>query len=115
MKKVIFCLSIFLLLLLPLSAQQNPSITIINNTGYTVYYIYFSPTTHDTWGPDRLADDQILHNGESVTLQLPYPLSVADRYDIMLEDLDEDTYSKFDVLVSANSRIEFVFDDIDWD
>ena len=115
MKKVVFCLILVLVLLPPLSAQENPSITIVNNTGYTVLFVYFSSVEADTWGPDRLAEDQVLLDGQSVTLRLPDPLHVANRYDIMLEDLDGDTYTKMNVTVSANSRIVFTFDDIDWE
>jgi len=94
-------------------AQSNPSITIVNNTGYTVYYVYISPTTHTSWGNDRLGSDQVLRNGNYVTLRLPYPLSEVSRYDIRLTDLDGDTYTRMNVLVTANARIVFTFDDID--
>jgi hypothetical protein len=104
-----------MLSLTALSAQQNPSITIVNDTGYTVYYVYISQITSDTWGVDRLDSDKILSDGESVTLPLPYPLNVVNRYDIQLEDLDGDTYTKMDVLVSPGARIVFTFDDIDFD
>ena len=92
---------------------DGPAITIENNTGYLVYFLYISPSTSDTWGEDRLASNQMLADKESVSLRLPYPLNVTDRYDIMLEDLDGDTYSKFDVRVTANGRIVFTFSDID--
>jgi len=94
-------------------SQQNPSITIVNNTGYTIWYVYISETTIDSWGQDRLADDEVLDNDASVSLQLPYPINVVNRYDIKLIDLDGDSYTKMDVLVSANSRIVFTFDDYD--
>ena len=92
---------------------NGPPITIVNNTGYTVYYLYISPTSDETWGRDRLAADQTLGNGQSVTVNLPHPLNVTNRYDIMLEDSDGDAYSKFNVTVTANSRIVFTFSDID--
>jgi hypothetical protein len=94
-------------------ADNASSITIINNTGYTGYYLYVSPTSSDSWGDDMLGSD-ILSNGDSVNVRLPVPLSTADRYDIRLEDSDGDDYTKFNVLISANSVIEFTFDDIDW-
>ena len=96
-------------------SNDGPPITIVNNTGYLVYFLYISPTTSDVWGEDRLASDQTLANGQSVSVNLPHPLNVTDRYDIMLEDLDGDTYSKYNVTVTANSRIVFTFDDIDID
>ena len=96
------------------TTNDGPPITIVNNTGYLVFFLFISPTTSDTWGRDRLASNQTLRNGQSVTVNLPFPLSVTNRYDIMLEDLDGDTYSKFDVTVSANQRIVFTFADFDY-
>lgn len=113
MRKIIFSFLFLLSFLTVLSAQETPSITIVNNTGFTIFFVYISPTGYDTWGPDRLADDQILSNGQSVSVQLPHQLNVVNRYNIMLEDSDGDTYTKINVLVSANSRIVFTFDDID--
>jgi hypothetical protein len=113
MKKAIFGFILLLSLLTALSAQQNPSITIVNNTGYTVYFVYISQTASTSWGEDRLDSTQVLSNGQSVSLQLPYPISVVNRYDIRLKDSDGDTYTKMNVLVSANSRIVFTFDDFD--
>jgi hypothetical protein len=93
---------------------NGPSINIVNNTGYTVYYIYISPTASDDWGDDRLASDQVLMNNRSVSLQLPHPINVVNRYDIRLKDSDGDTYTKMNVLVSANGSIVFTFDDFDY-
>ena len=115
MKKAVF-LTIFLMVFaMILPAQRNPSITIVNNTGYTIWYVYVSATTNDSWGNDFLDDDEILENGASVTVNLPNPINTVNRYDIRLEDSDGDTYSKMNVQVSANSRIVFTFDDFDED
>jgi hypothetical protein len=90
--------------------QQNRSITIVNNTGYTIFYAYISETTLTTWGPDRLRSDQVIRNGESVSLELPNPR--ISRYDIRLVDSDRDEYIKMDVNTSTNNRIVFSFSDI---
>ena len=93
------------------SGTQQTQLTIVNNTGYTIWYAYISPSTDNEWGPDRLAGDQIINNRESVTLNLLLP--VAERYDIMLEDSDGDTYTKGNLRITANTRIVFTFDDFD--
>jgi hypothetical protein len=111
MRKIALALPFLLIFLSALSAQQNPSITIVNNTGYTVWYVYISQTASDSWGSDRLSSNETLDNGQAVSLQLPYPISVVNRYDIKLEDSDGDSYTKMNVLVSANSRIVFTMDD----
>jgi hypothetical protein len=113
MKKVTFCFLLLMACLIALPAQQNPSITIVNNTGYTVFYVYISSTASTNWGSDRLASNQVLRHGQSVSLELPHPINVVNRYDIRLIDLDGDSYTKWNVLVSANSRIVFTFDDFD--
>ncbi|MDR0313143.1 MAG: serine protease [Treponema sp.] len=92
---------------------DGPLITIVNNTGYEVWYVYISPTTSEYWGQDRLQSNQVLPNGQSVSLSLPHPLSVTDRYDIRLKDLDGDTYTKFNVTVTANGQVVFTFSDFD--
>jgi len=90
-----------------------PSITIVNNTGYTIYYVYIKTTASGNWGEDRLAIDQRLDNGQSVTLHLDNTFTTGRQYDIRLKDSDDDTYTKMNVTVAANSRIEFTFSDLD--
>ena len=92
---------------------DGPPITIVNNTGYTVWYVYISSTESDVWGRDRLAAQQTLPSGESVILNLPFPLNVVNHYDIRLVDLDGDSYIKMNELVNANSRIVFTMNDFD--
>jgi len=92
---------------------DGPPITIVNNTGYTIWEVYISSTASETWGSDRLGAEEVISNGGSVSLQLPYLINVVNRYDIMLVDSDGDSYTKADVLVSANAKIVFTFDDFD--
>ena len=91
----------------------NPALTIVNNTGYVVWYLHISPVTQSTWGKDWLEPDQMLHNGQAVTVKLPYPLSVHTQYDILLEDSDGDTYSKYNVTITNGGVLMFTFNDID--
>jgi len=112
MKKLMFSLLFLVFLGGFLSAQQLPKITIVNNTGYTVYYVYASPSDDDDWGEDLLGD-KILRNGQSTEITLKLPLNAKSVYDILLEDEDEDTYSKFNVRITNNMRVEFTFDDFD--
>jgi len=93
------------------SGTQPAQITIVNNTGYTIWYVYISPSTESNWGSDRLGSNQTIRNGQSVTLNLPDP--TVTQYDIRIKDSDGDTYTKKNVRVTANSRIVFTFDDFD--
>ena len=93
-------------------SQQNPVITIVNNTGYTVNYIFFSETTSGSWGQNRLRSDQVIRNNESVSLQLPHPINRVNQYDFRLVDSDGDEYIKMNVSISVNNIIEFEMSDI---
>jgi hypothetical protein len=95
--------------------ENMPTVMIVNNTGYTVWYVRVSQTASNKWGPDQLASDQALRSGNTFLCRLPYPLDVVNRYDIQMEDSDGDTYTKWDVLVNPNSRIVFTISDFDTD
>ena len=113
MKKImVFC--VFLVFAaFSIAAQSLPSITIVNNTGYTIFYVYISPSDDEEWGEDLLDSEEILNDGETFTCKLPQPLNKVKAYDIKLEDEDGDTYTKWRVSVATNSRIVFTFEDID--
>jgi hypothetical protein len=111
MKKFLIPAALLCLGVLQAAAQENPSVTIVNNTGYTVYYLYISQTSTDDWEEDVLGDDVLL-NGQSVNVKLAVPLTVTNRYDIKLQDSDGDTYIKWDVPISNNDRVIFTMSDI---
>ncbi|GHT80634.1 hypothetical protein FACS1894130_12080 [Spirochaetia bacterium] len=112
MKKIGLTLAFLLTLTGILLAQSSPRVTIVNNTGFTIYYIYISQTAADEWEEDVL-DDDVLLDGDSITVTLAYPLTVTNRYDIMLEDEDGDTYTKWDILITPDARIIFTIKDLD--
>jgi len=93
-------------------SSQNPSITIVNNTGYTVNYVSISETTSDMWGQNKLKSDERINDGQSVSLPLPNPINRVDKYDIRLLDSDGDEYTKYNLTVSNNSRIVFTEADL---
>jgi len=98
----------------PAVTQEPPRVTIVNNTGYTVYYVNISPTDATDWQDDVMGKEVLL-NDRSVTVKLADPLHIANRYDIMLTDEDGDTYTKWNVLIGQNSSIVFTLADIDID
>jgi len=95
------------------ATDNRPTITIVNRTGYTIWYVYVSSSTSNNWGDDILYSDQVLTNGQSINVILGQPLNVTNRYDIRIIDLDGDSYTKWNVLVSNNATITFTFDDFD--
>ena len=115
MKKIITCILFLFFAVFAANAQDRSYIHIVNNTGYEIYFVFMSSSYENSWGPDLLAEDQTLQNGETFTYQLPYFLRDVEIYDILLEDLDGDTYTKWGVAVTANAIIIFTIDDIDFD
>ena len=91
-------------------AQTGQTMTIVNRTGYTVYYVYVSPRASDTWGADLLGRD-VLRDGQSVRVPLPH--SANNQYDIRLVDSDNDSYTKSNINVVPNQTVEFTFSDYD--
>jgi hypothetical protein len=69
----------------PTGVDTSSSFTITNGTNYTIVYLYMSPTSQSTWGPDQLGSN-VLSPGASITLT---GIS-CDAYDIRLVDEDDD-------------------------
>jgi len=96
-----------------LSNSGQPTFTIINNTGYTVHYVYISPVTNASWGQDWLRNDQIMRNGQSVSWYLSSSMSEGNGFDIRIVDSDGFTYTKSNFRISANSQFNFTINDAD--
>ena len=94
----------------PATTFSGPPITIVKNTGHPVTTLYISPTASATWGYNRLTSGQTLGNGQSIPLQLPFPINQTSQYDIRLVDTDDRNYDKR-VQVTANGRIVFTMDE----
>ena len=109
---IIFILSIAVGCATSPSSSNNPIILIVNDTGFAVFYLYISPATDNHWGTDRLGPEQFIHHGQTVSVQLPHPLSVVDKYDILLITPDNDRYAKMDVTVIPGSRLVFNIRDL---
>ena len=56
------------------------SLTVYNLTGDSIWYIYISPSTSDSWGADWLGDEVLL-DGDSITFYLD-----EGMYDLAAED-----------------------------
>jgi hypothetical protein len=72
-----------------------PSATLVlhNNSGQTIWYVYFSPTTQPTWGDDRLGSD-VVQSGATYTWTVDPGL-----YDLKAEGVD---HNKLHVQYDAN-------------
>ena len=114
MKRILLVGLLIALAAIGISAQNLPSITIVNNTGYDIYHIEISPSTDDEWSDEDLLEEETLKNGASKTFRLNYPLNSVYVYDIRLIDENVIWYIKWEVAITNNARIVFTEDDY-WD
>ena len=66
-------------------------ITFENETGYDIYYLFFSPGDSDYWGADILGTTRTLDDGEAVGFYIYYP-DAANDFDFLAIDEDGDAY-----------------------
>ncbi|MBU8913714.1 MAG: hypothetical protein KOO61_06785 [Spirochaetales bacterium] len=66
---------------------QTSDIIIVNDTGATLFFLYASPTTADSWGEDLLGDT-VLPDGASFQARLRR----ADAFDIRAVDSNDNEY-----------------------
>ncbi len=104
-------LCVLFLLLFAVTAFAAENVTIINRTGYTIYYLKVSPGSADDWGDDWLGDD-VLMDGDHVMLDL------TDRgygkyceFDIKAVDEDDDNYIQWGVDFCDRTKIILTMDD----
>lgn len=56
----------------PAAAQRcDTNIRVVNNSSHTVTQIFYNPSGHPNWGPDRLGT-QVMRPGQYVTFRLAY-------------------------------------------
>jgi len=100
MKKKVLFGAFLLLVAVALFAQSGPRLTVVNNCGYPIYYIYISTADTDNWEEDVLGD-AILMPGEAVIVSLPR----NGTWDFMAVDGDGDTYTVYGVRVPGTDGI----------
>jgi hypothetical protein len=95
----------------PFEGDSLPAITIRNNTGTSIFYLFLKPLSSDSLVRNWLGQLEIIDNRDSISLILDEPLSVENRYNIQLIDRYGTAYIKRDVIVTDGSV--FVFDKMD--
>ena len=66
-------------------------VTLVNATGYDMWFIFLSPIESPGWGADVLGANSLLLDTQAVTLSVPVP-SVPGRFVFHSIDEDEDVY-----------------------
>lgn len=59
-----------LLALASAGAAMAERVRVVNNTGVTLYRLYFSEVNDNNWGPDRLGQN-VVQSGGAATLEIP--------------------------------------------
>ena len=92
-------------------AQRNLSITIINNTGNLIWYVYITEAGESSRGQDQLGSAVIMNN-DSKSFTMPFHARGANRYDIILRDSDNREYIKRNVMVTQDMSLTFNRNDL---
>jgi hypothetical protein len=88
-----------LALALPGQAQKKATITVVNQSDWTITELYLSPADEAEWGPDQLAE-HVIEPGASFKLSgIP-----CATWDVRLVDEDEDECVVEGVDICANKE-----------
>lgn len=113
MKKGIILVLLLTTMIFGAWAQNYSSITIKNETGYLINYLYFSPAEYDDWGDDFLEGMQ-LADGESIDIELNRDFDEGETvYDLQAVDEDDDYYTIYETDVVNNSVISITMENYD--
>jgi len=84
-------------------------VTFINNTGYEMHHVFFSPSDSDYWGVDVLGDDVVLADGEELRYFVAYPEECAS-FDFLGIDEDLDAYSSMEFELCDDAPRTFIIE-----
>jgi hypothetical protein len=93
----------------PTALAFDGYVEVTNKTGFDIYYLYVSPGKAKTWEEDVLGKD-VLKNGQTVRVTVNGAKS--EYFDIRAEDEDGDTYTLWNVDISARD-VTFTLGDLD--
>lgn len=91
-------------------------VTVQNDTGFAVHYIYVSPAYAASWeeGEQVLPDDRILGDGEQYLVEIDLEKYRTTVYDFLLIDEDRDQYARWDVDLEEVAALRFTLENIQW-
>ena len=111
MKKLLSGL-FFFIAVIGVSAQNRSIISIVNNTGYAIRYMYISPSSSNDWGQEILGNNNLARLG-IFHYQLPQTTSGRNNvYDIKLENNEGNIYVKWQVRIPYSAIINFSVNDM---
>ena len=69
-------------------SEETTFLTLRNNSGETVCYVYISPTSETTWGSDWLGSSEVIPTGDIRVFDVPF-----ETYDLRAEDCSSNSLS----------------------
>jgi S1-C subfamily serine protease len=82
----------------PAPSSGDAMVTLVNETSRAVCYVYMTPSTSTTWGPDAMGGTGIIPTGTSRDFQV-----ASDTYDLLAQACDGSLIAQaYDVQVSAS-------------
>jgi hypothetical protein len=117
MKRLVLVLFTLLLLgssVFALNPEELNSITFYNNTGFDIWYLFFSPGDSDEWGADILGSTRTLANGLELDFYIHYP-APCNTFDFMAIDEEGDAYYiwDFEICDGREAFFEITLDNYD--
>ena len=113
LKKILISAIILIIFASAAYAEQTESVIIVNETGYSLNYIYFSPSDFDDWGDDILEGNS-LADGDSIEVNLDREYDGSKYiYDLQAVDEDDDYYSIYEADISENNTITVTMENYD--
>ena len=85
----------------------GPVLTIQNNTGYTIWYVFISLSSASSIGDDWLGPTEVISKNSSRNFTLPS----TGTYNIALVDSDIYAYIKMNVSITGNKTVTFTMSD----
>jgi hypothetical protein len=91
-------------------------VTVVNDTNYDVRAIYIVPATTSNWddAEQLLPPGETLHFREDFRLEIDVERYGTTVYDVMLVDVDGDSYVKRDVNLELATELVYSLDDLEW-
>lgn len=103
--KGVFIVLLALGMLVPAFAGR---LQISNSTGgYSIYYVYISPTSADSWGNDWLGTSETIPSGSSKTFTV-----TNGNYDVKLIDEDGDEYVVWNMPINGTVNWNVTLSDL---
>ncbi|MFP4210036.1 MAG: hypothetical protein ACLFR8_02240 [Alkalispirochaeta sp.] len=91
---------------------QTTTVEFVNDTGYDIYHLFFSPADSEYWGPDIFDSTTVLETGQSREFLVHHP-DRCNAFDFMAIDEDNDAYYIYETVVCDDQHnvIELTLED----